>query len=420
MALFDGYCQTTSAGTVAGGACPNEHEVLGSFGGIRYSRRRLAWAAAARDCATRCLACPRCNYISVSVQWNDCSWFHECALDRLHNDVIGHKSMRVRFNENSAVALYTYDPPLHELNISEAYLADYRTLMRDAPADKHAYTSASWHIHNQLPRVLPATRDVSAPTTLFFVPIAPWHFCLATNEHTRHRHHNFATRSVDRAFDQTRLGARMRMRSALTWPRTKTFLEAASHHWCPEYERVLDWVFRQPTWHAAPERHLWVFELPHVARATLYSERQHLGRAVSRPAKLARGLLLAQEDRCGDYLDAVAQRKLVLVPFFSPGFFRLRASTVGELAPLKTTLAAESSGDGVTCHRFDDCKPLKSGQGSACTSASRASTRVGTRRRIVRSARASCSGTRRFGSILRSTSERVVPCRRTSGPQRRC
>ena len=91
LVLADGYCDTTGFGNA--GAC--EHDDKGSFDNVHFPTRST-WAAAARHCADRCLACHRCVYISVSIQWNDCSWFSECSLQRLHHDIPGHKSMRVR------------------------------------------------------------------------------------------------------------------------------------------------------------------------------------------------------------------------------------------------------------------------------------------------------------------------------------
>lgn len=47
----------------------------------------MSWADAAHACMLRCLACGACNYISVSMQWQDCSWFKQCSLTRLRTDV---------------------------------------------------------------------------------------------------------------------------------------------------------------------------------------------------------------------------------------------------------------------------------------------------------------------------------------------
>jgi hypothetical protein len=44
------------------------------------------WVSA---CLQLCARCARCQYISVSPLQRDCSWYHECNLHRLQNDVRG-------------------------------------------------------------------------------------------------------------------------------------------------------------------------------------------------------------------------------------------------------------------------------------------------------------------------------------------
>jgi len=65
------------------------------------------------------------------------------------------------------------------------------------------------------------------------------------------------------------------------------------------------------------------------------------------------GILLTQEDRMGDFRSAVARREVILVPFDAPAFFSFDAAAVDDVRAHKTTLVAESSGAGVSCHRFD-------------------------------------------------------------------
>ena len=35
------------------------------------------------ECTQECLKCARCNFISVSRPYSDCSWFEECDLTNL-------------------------------------------------------------------------------------------------------------------------------------------------------------------------------------------------------------------------------------------------------------------------------------------------------------------------------------------------
>ena len=47
-------------------------------------------------CTAACLSCPRCRYVSLSVDEKDCSWFHECELSRLRMQPASFKTWRVR------------------------------------------------------------------------------------------------------------------------------------------------------------------------------------------------------------------------------------------------------------------------------------------------------------------------------------
>ena len=56
-------------------------------------RKAAMWEMAVRECMDRCSACARCNYISVSTKWHDCSWyFGPCCLSQ---KVPGFRSGRV-------------------------------------------------------------------------------------------------------------------------------------------------------------------------------------------------------------------------------------------------------------------------------------------------------------------------------------
>ena len=121
--LSDGYCDSTGFGNE--GACETDDK--GAFSGISFSPR-TTWEFATHVCRERCLSCARCNFISVSIHWRDCSWFNECALDRLHNDVAGHKSMRVRGSAGSEAGNPT--APLPALQALWPYL---NNLPRVAP-----------------------------------------------------------------------------------------------------------------------------------------------------------------------------------------------------------------------------------------------------------------------------------------------
>ena len=48
------------------------------------------------DCFEACRACRRCNFVSVSFDYHDCSWFHSCDLSRLESSLSkSHTTFRV-------------------------------------------------------------------------------------------------------------------------------------------------------------------------------------------------------------------------------------------------------------------------------------------------------------------------------------
>ena len=45
-----------------------------------------------RHCATRC---GRCRFVSFSAAQSDCSWYHDCNVDRLGSAAFGHTTLAV-------------------------------------------------------------------------------------------------------------------------------------------------------------------------------------------------------------------------------------------------------------------------------------------------------------------------------------
>ena len=87
-ASADGYCVKT-VGEL--GDCEAGH--AGNFGlwlEHTYGRSNRSWENAARACLRSCALCARCNHVSISLRWKDCSWSHAC--DGLHRDVAGFRS----------------------------------------------------------------------------------------------------------------------------------------------------------------------------------------------------------------------------------------------------------------------------------------------------------------------------------------
>jgi hypothetical protein len=87
-----GYCARTTTVDV----CSGEEE-MGSF---QVDWRGNNWTRAVAQCTTACLACEQCHYISVSLQFRDCSWYRHCQLAQLHDDIGPFRSMRVRWGSS--------------------------------------------------------------------------------------------------------------------------------------------------------------------------------------------------------------------------------------------------------------------------------------------------------------------------------
>ena len=79
--------------------------------GLRATEGGMTWETAQASCRRMCVACARCNYISVSLQFRDCSWFHACDILQLRNDIEGfYKTEAVR---NSTTRHQELRPGIH-------------------------------------------------------------------------------------------------------------------------------------------------------------------------------------------------------------------------------------------------------------------------------------------------------------------
>ena len=75
-----GYCRATDAHT------PVDACVMDDQGVVPSSRMPLlarSWADVESRCVKFCRACSRCQYVSFSLRWNSCSWYHSCNLNSL-------------------------------------------------------------------------------------------------------------------------------------------------------------------------------------------------------------------------------------------------------------------------------------------------------------------------------------------------
>ena len=78
-AASPGYCAQTSPSD-AGDCAAGDH---GSWGLQKSEKGTMLIAATA--CLKRCAGCSRCNYITVSLEWEHCSWHHVCAAPLLED-----------------------------------------------------------------------------------------------------------------------------------------------------------------------------------------------------------------------------------------------------------------------------------------------------------------------------------------------
>ena len=65
--------------------------------GLHPDEAAGGWEQAASACLTRCAGCTRCKFISLSLRWMDCSFYHSCSMHALHADVSGFRSGKVPF-----------------------------------------------------------------------------------------------------------------------------------------------------------------------------------------------------------------------------------------------------------------------------------------------------------------------------------
>ena len=72
----NGYCGTTETGA---GDC--ERGDRGSW--ILPSAKLVSWNVAAPACVELCRRCQRCNAVSLSLKFSECSWYSECARVQL-------------------------------------------------------------------------------------------------------------------------------------------------------------------------------------------------------------------------------------------------------------------------------------------------------------------------------------------------
>lgn len=88
-----GHCGITSASQSkrAEGSC-----ATGDKGVLGLPVEALdSWEAALNECRRRCEHCDRCRYVTASLFYRDCSWYHACDLRAIDRRGIDFRSMQV-------------------------------------------------------------------------------------------------------------------------------------------------------------------------------------------------------------------------------------------------------------------------------------------------------------------------------------
>ena len=92
-----GYCDVTESppAYASGADCSFSDKGTLTLPSAAYA----TWKEALLRCRNQCLSCANCRYITVSLQWQDCSWYRDCDLGGLKvlpSSPGSHKSMHVK------------------------------------------------------------------------------------------------------------------------------------------------------------------------------------------------------------------------------------------------------------------------------------------------------------------------------------
>ena len=102
LGLRKGFCKETNTDDTC------EKSPYG-HGGLKLSNLLASvptphhWRAALQACQRACAACSRCNYITISLQADDCSWYEDCNIDNLKERWDGFYSMHMPNAKKKAI-----------------------------------------------------------------------------------------------------------------------------------------------------------------------------------------------------------------------------------------------------------------------------------------------------------------------------
>ena len=158
MAAVEGPSPTRVVPTWVPGSCgptswnpPDDQCACDDQGSFKLAPSELAsWHTAAKACQRRCQDCARCRWISVSLQWADCSWYAGCDAPR--TEVAGFYSGEV----NTARPL---PPPPAACKLKCGWHRDCPQRYTAAEVEASA---ASWVPHNRSLKAALAARELEA------------------------------------------------------------------------------------------------------------------------------------------------------------------------------------------------------------------------------------------------------------------
>ena len=155
-ATSPGFCAVTGIGTsdssCSSGPC-NHGVCKGTFNLALKSSG--SWLMAASHCLRMCSACERCNYISLSLKFRDCSWFEKCNVPGgLHNNFPGFRSGRVNRSATTRPPRrrwrYRAGTARDEVDLRMAQLHEYASLNEYNLSSVQRFLQHS-HLRRQIP-----------------------------------------------------------------------------------------------------------------------------------------------------------------------------------------------------------------------------------------------------------------------------
>eukprot|EP00966_Prymnesium_polylepis_P284570 6574578-Prymnesium_polylepis.1 len=136
-----GYCDKTDDAFGSG-------DCSGGEKGLWYIQSAAHnWRDAASACLKLCRLCARCRYVSMSLRFAECDWFHSCATGRLLVEPEGFQSIQMGAGAGSTVPLRTED--LRTASVRSRAERGQRTATLDATVFRSLaeLRASPWHAY---------------------------------------------------------------------------------------------------------------------------------------------------------------------------------------------------------------------------------------------------------------------------------